>query len=77
MTTPNVKEIEVARIWGRSLIVNGILIIILVMFSNLDWTEELTILSFGIVMMWGGFCLCRFSDEAVSQISHTKNENDA
>ena len=76
MTTLNVKEIEEARIWGRSLIVNGVLIIILVMFSNLDLAEELTILRFGIVMMWGGFCLCRFSDEAVSQISHTKNANE-
>ena len=76
MTTLNVKEIEEARIWGRSLIVNGVLIIILVMFSNLDWAEELTILGFGIVMMWGGFCLCRFSDEPVSQISHTKNANE-
>ena len=77
MKTPKVKGIEEARVWGRSLIVNGILIIILVMFSNLDWAEEWTILSFGIVMMWGGFCLCRFSDEAMSQISHTKNENNS
>jgi hypothetical protein len=76
MTTLNVKDIEEARIWGRSLIVNGVLIIILVMFSNLDWAEELTILSFGIVMMWGGFCLCRFSDEAVSQISRTRKANE-
>ena len=77
MTTLSVKEIEEARIWGRSLIVNGVLIIILVMFSNLDWAEELTILSFGIVMMWGGTCLCRFSDDAVSQISRTRKANDS
>ena len=76
MTTLNVKEIEEARSWVLSVTVNGVLIIILVMFLNLDWTEALTILSFGIVMMWGGFCLCRFSDEAVSQISHTKNANE-
>ena len=76
MTTPNVKEIEEARSWVLSVTVNCVLIIILVMFLNLDWTEALTILSFGIVMMWSGFCMCRFSVDAVNQISRTKNEND-
>jgi hypothetical protein len=76
MTNPNVKEIEEAQSWGRSLILNGLLLIMLVLFLNFDWTEGLIILSIGTVMMWGGTCLCRFSDEAVSQISHTKNANE-
>ena len=76
MTTPKDKNIDEARSWGISLTVIGVLIIILVMFSNLDWAEELTIQSFGIVMMWGGFCLCRISDDAVSQILRTRKAND-
>jgi small neutral amino acid transporter SnatA (MarC family) len=76
MTNPNVKEIEEARCWGRSLILNGLLLIMFVFFLNFDWTEGLIIISIGTVMIAGGFYLCRFSDDALSQISHTQNANE-
>jgi len=76
MSTPNVKEIKEARYWGLSLIVNGILLIMFVLFFNFDWTEGLIILCISTVMIGGGFCLCRYSDDALSQISHTKNANE-
>ncbi len=72
MSIPNLKDIEEAQRWGRSLILNGLLIVILVSLTNIDLTEMLIILSVAIAMMWGGFCLCRFSGDAFSQISETK-----
>ncbi len=72
MSIPNRKDIEEAQRWGRSLILNGLLIVILVSLTNLDLTEILIILSVAIAMMWGGICLCRFTGDAFSQISDTK-----
>ncbi len=72
MSIPNRKDIEEAQRWGHSLILNGLLIVILVSLTNLDLTEILIILSVAIAMMWGGICLCRFTDGAFSQISDAK-----
>lgn len=72
MSIPNVKDIEEAQRWGRSLILNGLLIVILVSLTNIDLTEMLIILSVALAMIWGGICLCRFSDDAFSQISDIK-----
>jgi hypothetical protein len=74
MSTTNVNDIEEARRWGRSLIVSGLLIIILVSLSDLDLTEFLIIMSVAIVMMWGGFCLCRLSDDVFRQISTPRSK---
>jgi hypothetical protein len=74
MTNPNVKEFEEAQWWGRSLILNGLLIVFLVSFTSLDLTEMLIILSVAIAMIWGGICICRFSGEAFSHISDAKKK---
>ncbi|MFM1794080.1 MAG: hypothetical protein RL642_465 [Bacteroidota bacterium] len=74
MKTPNEKDIEEALNWGRSLIVNGLLLIMFVLFFNFDWTQGLIILCISTVMIGGGFCLCRFSNDAVSQISETNKQ---
>jgi hypothetical protein len=44
MTSANVKDIEEARRWGRSLMVSGLLMIVLVSLSKIDLTEALIFL---------------------------------
>jgi hypothetical protein len=74
MSIPNNKDVEEAQTWGRSLILNGLLIVILVSFTSLDLTEMLIILSVAIAMIWGGICMCRFSGDAFSHISDAKKK---
>ena len=74
MSIPNNKDVEEAQTWGRSLILNGLLIVILVSFTSLDLTEMLIILSVAIAMIWGGICIYRFSGEAFSHISDAKKK---
>lgn len=60
MSIPNDKDVEEAQRWGRSLILNGLLIVILVSFTSLDLTEMLIILSVAIAMIWAAFACVAF-----------------
>jgi uncharacterized membrane protein len=63
------KQIDEVRTWGVSLIVSGLLVIMLVLTSTSDWAEVGLILWIGIAMMYGGWCLYRYSDQTSHQIS--------
>lgn len=67
MKNPKVDVIDEARSWGRSLILSGALAILLVVISTNDWTDSIFIIWIGIAMIWGGWCLCRFSDQPSDQ----------
>jgi len=46
-----------------------LLVIMLVLTSTSDWREAALILWVGIAMIWGGWCLSRYSDKQCHQIS--------
>ena len=70
MTSANVKDIEEARRWGRSLMVSGLLMIVLVSLSKIDLTESLIILGASAVLILGGYCLCHLSDDFFTRTSN-------
>lgn len=72
MTYPKSEEIDEARSWGRSLIVSGFLVIILVLTSTNNWGDLALFIGMGIAMVWGGWGLCRYSDQAHSKASDSR-----
>jgi hypothetical protein len=62
MKNQKVEAIDEARTWGRSLILSGALVILVVATSTNDWTDSIFIIWIGIAVIWAGWCLCRFSD---------------
>jgi hypothetical protein len=63
MKNTKVEVTDEARSWGRSLMLSGALAILSVVISPNDWTNSIFIIWIGIAMIWGGWCLCRFSDQ--------------
>jgi hypothetical protein len=63
MKNTKVEVTDEARSWGRSLMLSGALAILSVVISTNDWTNSIFIIWIGIAMIWGGWCLCRFSDQ--------------
>lgn len=67
MKNTKVEVTDEARSWGRSLMLSGALAILSVVISTNDWTDSIFIIWIGIAMIWGSWCLCRFSDQPSDQ----------
>jgi general stress protein CsbA len=67
MKNQKVEAIDEARTWGRSLILSGALVILVVATSTNDWTDSIFIIWIGIAVICAGWCLCRFSDKPSDQ----------
>lgn len=66
-------EIREVRTWGHALIMNGMLVILLMLMSSLEWIQTMMIYGIGMALVFGGMFLLRCSDETKHLISNSRH----